>query len=125
MDIPVPGTTTVIDILAKPALIHWAWQQGKDGFDYKKTRDEKADAGTLSHYMILCDLKEQEPDLSEYSQKIIDQAETRILKWWDWKKEHDIEPIALETPMVSEFYRYGGTPDFVGFIDKHLTVMDI
>ena len=72
----VSGTTTVIGILAKPALIHWAWDLGTKGIDYRKFRDDKADIGTLAHYLIMCHLKGEQPDTSDYSKKQIDQAKT-------------------------------------------------
>ena len=37
-----PGTTTVLGILAKPALIHWSWQCGMRGEDYRKIKDKMA-----------------------------------------------------------------------------------
>ena len=38
--IMVPGTTTVLNLLAKPALVYWAWNLGMQGEDYRKVRDK-------------------------------------------------------------------------------------
>ena len=48
----VPSVTTVLNVLAKPALIYWAWDLGIKGIDYRKYRDDKADIGTLVHKQI-------------------------------------------------------------------------
>ena len=40
----------------QPAVIHWAWEQGVAGLDYRKVRDQAGDIGSLVHYLILCAL---------------------------------------------------------------------
>jgi len=51
----IPGVTTVISNLgwSKGGLMHWAWEQGINGIDYKETRDKAADTGTIAHAMAL------------------------------------------------------------------------
>jgi len=120
----VPSVTTVLGILSKPALIHWAWELGTQGLDYRAVRHQAADVGTLAHYLIMCYLKGEEPDTSEYSQKDIDQAENCLIKYWDWLKGHDIEPILVEEPLVSEQYRYGGTIDCLARCNRELWLID-
>lgn len=122
--INVPGVTTVLGILNKPALIHWAWDLGCKGIDYKVFRDDKADIGTLAHEMILCHLKKEELDTSYYTQNQIDLAETCFLKYLDWEKDEIIEPILLEKPLVSEKYQYGGTIDNFCFLNGKKTLID-
>jgi len=68
----VPGVTTVLNVIAKPALIHWAWDLGIKNIDYKTFRDELADVGTLAHDMILMHIQGGEVDTSEYGQRLID-----------------------------------------------------
>jgi len=112
--IQVPGVTTILSLLAKPALIHWAWEQGCQGLDYRKVRDKASDIGTLAHYLIECEIKGEEPDISEYSEKDIDKAENAFLAWLEWKdSKGKIETVASEIPLVSERYQYGGTLDWV------------
>jgi hypothetical protein len=107
----VPSVTTVLGILNKPALLDWAWKCGCDGVDYKAVRDNAADIGTLAHYLIMCHLKGQAPDTSDYSKDDIDKAETCLIKYWDWEKDNPIEPLLVEAPLVSEIHRFGGTID--------------
>lgn len=120
----LPGVTTILGILGKPALIHWSWDLGCKGIDYKTFRDDKADIGTLAHEMILCHLKKETPDTSYYSQNQIDLAETCFIKYLDWEKDKTIEPILLEKPLVSELHQYGGTIDNYCLLNGIKTLID-
>jgi hypothetical protein len=121
----VPGVTTVIgDVLSKPALVPWAWKMGKAGIELDAYVDDLAGVGTLAHRMILCHLKGEKTETAEYSAEQIDKAENCFLKYLEWERQRKVEPVRLETPMVSEEYGFGGTPDFVGFIDGAMTLMD-
>ena len=120
----LPSVTTVLGILAKPALIDWAYNFGVNGIDYRKARDAAGDIGTLVHYLILCDLKGEKPDLSGYSTEGIDRAETCLIKYWDWQKAHKLIPMLCETPMVDSDNKFGGTPDWYGEIDGVPTLVD-
>ncbi len=121
----VPGVTTILNILNKPALVPWANKLGLNGIDVKKYVDDKADIGTLAHYLVLCHLTGEEPDTSEYSQKQIDQAENCILSFLDWEKSNPIKPILLETPLVSEVYQFGGTIDIYADIRGDKVLIDL
>lgn len=120
----VPGATTVLGIMDKPALIHWAWKLGTEGVDYRKYRDSAADIGTLAHYMIECDLQDVKPDLNEWSKDEIDLAENCLISWYEWRKVHDIKPIFCEQPLVSEIYKFGGTIDCYAIVDGIYTILD-
>ena len=120
----VPGTTTVLGVLDKPALVHWAWKLGMEGIDYKTYKDVAANIGTLAHYMVQCDLSGETPDLGAYTPDDIDKAENALLKWYEWRKTHQIEPILLEAPLVSEQFRFGGTIDCYAMIDGVATLCD-
>lgn len=121
----VPGVTTILGVLAKPALIHWAWDLGSKGIDYRKYRDAAADVGTLAHAMIAAELGAEPPDLAAYSPETIDKAENAILSFYEWQKNRDIRPILVEQPLVSEQYRYGGTLDCLAMLDGVPTLLDI
>lgn len=120
----VPGVTTPLNELAKPALIHWAWDLGRRGIDYRVHRDELGDIGSLTHDMILCYLKKKKCDTSEYSKVLIGKAENCFLSFLSWEKSHDIEPILIEQSFVSEQYRFGGKFDFYGKVDGIRTLGD-
>ncbi len=120
----VPGATTIIGLLAKPQLIIWANRLGLQGIDSTKYRDDKADIGTLAHKMVLADIKGEKVDTSEYSKEQIDQAENSFLSWLEWRKGKELEPIIMETPLVSEEFSFGGTLDYYGYLDNTLVLMD-
>ena len=107
----VPGVTTVVGILNKPALVPWANKLGLEGIDVSKYVDKTAVIGTCAHYLVQCHLSGEEPDLSDYSAQEISLAENALLKYWEWEKQFKITPILLETQLVSEKKRFGGTVD--------------
>jgi hypothetical protein len=61
----------------------------------------------------MCHLKNEKPDLRDYAPAVVDKAETCLIKYWDWEKEHKFSSHRIEEPIISETYQYGGTPDNV------------
>lgn len=120
----VPGVTTILGILNKPALVPWANKLGLQGIDSSKYVDEKAAIGTLAHEMIADYLRGMETDTSEYSKVQIDQAENAILAFFEWEKYHHVGPILVEEPMVSERFGFGGTVDCLGLVNGELCLLD-
>lgn len=120
----VPGATTVLGELNKPALVVWANRLGLQGIDSTRYRDEMAEVGTLAHYLILCHFRNEKPDLGDYTANQIDAAENALIKYYDWEKAHIIEPKIIEQPLISEVYKFGGTADFIGLIDGAPGLLD-
>lgn len=120
----VPGVTTILGVLNKPALVRWANNLGLQGIDSSKYRDQMADIGTLAHYLIVCHLRKEKPDTSEYSQEDIGKAENCLLSYFEWEKGHKIEPIIVEAPLVSEKFGYGGTVDCYCKMNGDLCLID-
>jgi hypothetical protein len=49
----VPGVTTIIGKFKESGgLVHWAWDLGMQGIDYRKARDDAANVGTIAHGMV-------------------------------------------------------------------------
>jgi hypothetical protein len=110
----VAGGSTICKIGDDPAaLIHWAWNLGREGKDYKKERDKAADIGTIAHFLIECFLNNQVADLSDYEQEDIDKALMCYNKFVDWWDEQSLEKVATEIQLVNEKHRYGGTIDLI------------
>jgi hypothetical protein len=120
----VPGVTTILDILNKPALVVWANRLGLQGIDSTKFKDKMADIGTITHLRILHYLKKTEPDLSEYSPADIKTSDNCMLSFYEWEKSHKLEPVIVEVPLTSDRYGFGGTPDFVGMVNGRLEIVD-
>jgi len=122
----VPGVTTVIGLLDKPALKFWANKIGLQGIKMSEYVDALAEVGTTAHAMIHADLsgKGAESALEGKSDDIKTLAENCYLSFCEWRKGHDIKPIALEKILVSEQYRYGGTVDFIGIVDGVPEIID-
>ena len=110
--------------MAKPALIPWSNKLGLQGIKVGEYVDNLADIGTLAHSMIMAYLKKEELDTSEYSQSQIDLAENSFLSYLEWAKGYTITPILIETPLVSEEYRFGGTLDLLASINGVNTLID-
>ena len=110
----VPGVTTITGQLNKPALVPWAWNLGMQNIDWKGYRDQKANIGTLAHYMILCHHKNLEPVMDDFSKNEIDAAENAMLSFYEWEKKSNLTLLWVEKPFVSNLHLFGGTPDFLG-----------
>ncbi len=110
----VPGASTVSNIHKDfQPLLGWAWGLGMKGLDFRKVRDDAADVGTVAHFMITCFLKGDEPDLSEFPDKIVEKAKGCFDKFvTTWEKE-GLTFISNELSLVSEKHRYGGTLDII------------
>ncbi len=122
----VPGTTTIIGRFKDSgALLHWAFEQGRSGVAhlYEK-RDQAADIGTLAHKMIedhVNGLEVVEPD-DERGKS----AWNAYQQYRTWERMSGIELLSKyqEISLVSERYRFGGTPDALGAIDTTLILLD-
>lgn len=124
----VPGVTTIIGRFKDAGgLIHWSWQCGIDGIDYRAVRDSAADAGTLAHSFveqhikgipdetILANVDGQEPDK---------RAEAAYRSYLTWERHTKLKIVEQETSMVSELHKFGGTLDAIGEIDGQLCLLD-
>lgn len=120
----VPSVTTILGRFKEAGgLMHWAWKLGTEGQDYRKVRDEAADAGTMAHEAVEAWLHGYEyewvgePD-------VVANAQNSFKAFRTWIDQTKLEVIETETPLVSEVYRYGGTPDAIGRIDNTLCLLD-
>ncbi len=125
--IVVPGVTTVLSVINKPALVKWANGLGLSGIDSTTYVDETARIGTLAHEMIQEYLGGPKWDRSAYDAQQIDAAENAVLSFYEWERQTGAKMItrAIELPLVSETYRFGGTIDWYGEIDGKLWLVDI
>lgn len=114
LGLEVPGVTTILDILSKPALVPWAAKLTREGRDWMKERDSAGRIGTYTHALVRCLLTGRcpaftnEPDHGErHLASILAQ---RVVDWWN---HEGLELVDSELPMVSDELRYGGTADLI------------
>ncbi len=120
----IPSVTTGLGILNKPALVRWANRLGLDGIDLDKHMDVLAGIGTLTHYLIMCRLNDEIPELSEYTPEQVGMANDCFKKYLDWESKNPVMPVMVEQRLVSERYQYGGTPDLYAVCNKELILVD-
>jgi len=122
----VPGNTTIIGSnlgWKTGGLVHWSWELGKKGLDYRKVREEAAGIGTLVHSRIEALLhKRPEPNEDWFWDGFIDDdphdAETAVenameafFKWQDGTK---FEVTGSEVALICECFQFGTTLDHPG-----------
>lgn len=117
------GTTTILQILAKPALYGWYYKMGKNGENPFKKKDLAGDIGTIAHAIIMCHLKEIELDTSNLSKESIDIAENCVLSYFEWEKNLNLSPILIEKELISKL-GYGGTIDLYAKINNEYCLID-
>ena len=120
----IAGVTTVLGLLAKPALISWAYKRGKDGLQLYEQRNKAANVGTIVHARIMAYYKGYEIDNSNISPEVWEMTENSMKSFYEWAKPRDVKPLLIEEPLISEIYQYGGTFDIYGEMDDKLTLLD-
>lgn len=138
-----PSVTQLLDMLAKPALITWANEQGLAGVNIKTMRDKAKRAGTSMHSQIerkdFTDPKHAENFARFMSDKeLIDQEQSIETEWFvgrydsrikwrgltyliDYKKsrrhrvyfEHRLQLAAYGMGVSADRFAIVATPDFV------------
>jgi hypothetical protein len=137
---PVPGVTTILNVISKPALVPWAigvtrdyWRDeiAKGRSDYaaihkeswnasKRVSKAAADIGTNVHNYAEATFKNLPlPEL------ITDQAKRGAEAFHKWMNAHNVKIKSSERRVFSKEYYYAGTCDFVATIDGELGVGDI
>lgn len=123
----VPGVTTILGRFKKAdGLLHWAWQQGCDGKDYRDTRDTAASIGTVAHDRIDCAIHGREFDgyPDGFTAEQVRSVESAYEAFCHWKDAFKPEIVCTETPLVSEEHRFGGTLDAVAKLGGELVMLD-
>ncbi len=124
---PAVGVTTVTGELGwnKRILMNWSNRMGLQGIDTNKYTDDKAAIGTLGHQMCTDFLLKQETDTDDYSKNQIESAKNSASSFFRWIEGKKIEPILIETPLVSEKFKYGGTLDIFAKEDGAKELIDL
>lgn len=136
----LPSVTTIISRFKDSgALMKWAYNtgrehgvlegQGKEAPDslYAVTA-KAADIGTAAHAMVETHITGGQPKMvaaylslpSELQAK----AERSFQSYLDWASMSKLEIVDQEMYLVSEKYRFGGTPDAIGLVNGSLCLVD-
>ena len=120
----VPSVTTILSRYKESGgLIHWAWQMGMDGIDYRDIRDAAATAGTAAHEMVECFIRDKEFDSNKYDSDILEKAETSYGAFRKWAGSTHLKPTETECSLISTKHRFGGTLDAM-LVDDKLSLGD-
>jgi len=122
----LPGVTTVLGVLDKPALLKWAWNQGKAGIDFRATRDNAANIGTVAHARIEAWLRNLQLDETGLPEEAMDKSRIGFSRFVEWWGARELRLEACEVQMVSESMQVGGTADIVAVTpDGKRLVIDV
>ena len=116
----IPGVTTIIGRFKESGgLLWWAYAQGQAnergeiGGLYEK-RDEAGDAGTLAHALVEAYIdKTPAPGLPD--NEVGRLAIQGFQNYMTWQQDNGLVVVEQEMGMVSEEYKFAGTPDAVAF----------
>lgn len=124
--VKLPSVTGIGRLRSIEGLAPAANKLGLEGINSNTHWKELAYIGTVTHAAILADLsgRTAESVLDGVDKLTRDVAENCYISFMAWRKQHDLKPIALEKLLVSETWSYGGTPDFIGYVDGVLELVD-
>jgi len=115
----VPSVTTVLGRFKESGgLIHWAWECGKDGKDYREERDKAASAGTLAHEMVEAFVRGTDRPHHAVDPGIERKAEQAFGAFKEWAGATRLQVTHPELRLVSERFAFGGTLDAILVSDK-------
>lgn len=125
----VPGVTQIVGRYKDSgALIRWAYKRGKDGLELYESRDKACDVGTAAHAMVEASIAQRAPYEVPELRMLDDsgqlQAQSAFENYREWAAQTKLRIIAQEMQLVSEKYRFGGTPDAIGVVNDVLCLVD-
>jgi len=122
----VAGVTTIKNEWNIEALKWWGNKLGKQGKDLKEELDYRANIGTVLHVLGANSFKQTGGKIiTGYSEDEIMKGHECFDRLIKIKAEYKFEPLLVEQPLVSEVFKYGGTPDYFGPIDGINTLADL
>ena len=108
-----PSVTEICDIETnrekQDRLMDWAAKLAKEGKNWRKELKYAGDIGTLVHKLCINFLTGEEVAIPD--DEVIVNCFDKFLRWWRMETKGRELELITETPLVSERFRYGGTPD--------------
>lgn len=145
----VPGVTTILRVLDKPALVQWASNMAVEFIREGYLASVRSDDGVLSEsaFLALCEqaktahrrISREAADIGSAVHKFAEatlsgerpsipsdpQTAKGAAAFLNWSNAHTIKPIHVERMVFSKNHFYAGTCDFFGHIDGELCVLDL
>lgn len=139
----VQGVTTVLSLLAKPALIVWAAKMAAEYIEttleagvaydevqikefaknaqwaHRSKKDSAADAGTMVHEWIQAYVEGKNPKMPVH-----EGMQKAIKAFLDWWIKQDVKVIQAEAKLCSPTLKLAGTADLVCMLNGKLTIID-
>lgn len=139
----VQGVTTVLSIIAKPALITWAAKMAAEYIEqtleagvaydevqikefaknaqwaHRSKKDTAADTGTLIHEWIQKYVEGKNPKMPVH-----EGMQTAIKAFLDWWIQQDVKLVRAEAKLCSPTLKLAGTADLVCYLNGKLTIVD-
>ena len=120
----VPSVSTVLSRFKESGgLMHWAWDLGMKGINYRAVSTAAADAGTLAHNMIDAHIHGQQPIIAGDADTI-QKATNAFNAYLSWQEASQFKIVWTERQLVSEKHRFGGTPDAFGTLGNIPVLID-
>lgn len=140
----VLGTTSVLQVIAKPALLYWSANMASDYFKenikagvsydeiqieniwkeakraHTKKKESAGDLGHLVHDWVDKYCKGESP-----SMPINEQAQGSINRFLKWVEENQVKFLINEQPCYSQKYKYAGTIDGICKIGGKMYLFDL
>lgn len=108
----LPSVTTVLSRFKDSGgLIHWAWECGRSGKDYREERDRAASIGTIAHEMVEAHIRRKPFDPAPYPAELVEKAQKPFGAFLEWAGSTNLQPTETEVAFISKQYRFGGTLD--------------
>lgn len=99
----------------EPAIIERVCTEGKN--IYKKKASEAADIGSRVHQAIDLIIRGEIPTISE-------DIKSGVQGFIDWQEKYKVKIEAGDTKIASKIFGYGGSLDFIAFIDGEPVIFD-
>lgn len=140
----IPGSTSVLGIVAKNALVFWAANCASDYYKSKiesgkiydevyldevyrnakkahtQIKDNSASIGGITHKWVQDYIEGKDP-----GQPVNEQVKGAIERFLKWQKDNDVKFLVSEQPCFSMTYKYAGTLDFICKINGKLYIGDL
>lgn len=122
----IPSVSTILASLGwkTDGLMYWAWNQGRDGKDFRETKQASADVGTVAHAMVQARNHGRDWMQNGEDEETVARALRAFEQYEVWAASTSLQVIATEVLLVSEEHQFGGTPDAIAVARGALTMPD-